>query len=408
MAIQLRAALEPVIGRAARRAQRVASNVSLPAWPADDLARAVYCVLGIPIDAVDMSSVIHRIDAAIAAGDRLFISTANLNFLVTSLSDQEFRGSLLRSDLCTADGMPIVWIARLLGMPVKTRVAGSDMFDALCVRVKSRVGVFFFGGAETVADSAAEALNRRRSALTCVGSMYPGHGTVADMSSDAVIDRINTSNAQFLVVALGAVKGQQWLCENIDRVSVPVRAHLGAVVNFCAGRVKRAPQLMRRVGLEWLWRIKEEPSLWRRYWRDGLALMNLLFTHALPLAALLRWQALAGAHREDLAIDTARDASSVTLALSGAAVAQNVELAVRHFRFAVNSGKESVVIDLSKIRFIDPRFFGLLLMLQKELGARNANLLISGASARIKRLFYLCQLDYLLDVPARVDLCRAA
>src|SRR5476649_1605292 len=97
----------------------------------DDLTRDVYGVLGIPIDVIEMSKAVCRIEAAAAGSFPFLISTANLNFLVTSRSDAGFRESLLRSDLCTADGMPIVWIARLLGVPIKGRIAGSDIFEAI-------------------------------------------------------------------------------------------------------------------------------------------------------------------------------------------------------------------------------------------------------------------------------------
>ena len=86
----------------------------------DDFSRKVYCVLGIPIDAIDMTAALRTVKAAARGSEPFLLSTANLNFLVTSRSDSEFRESLLDSDLCTADGMPIVWIARLLGLPSKT------------------------------------------------------------------------------------------------------------------------------------------------------------------------------------------------------------------------------------------------------------------------------------------------
>src|SRR3974377_2383294 len=99
--------------------------------PASDLERDVYCVLGLPIDALNMQTILRRIDAAATSRAAYFISTPNLNFLVTSRSNPEFRESVLDSDLCPADGMPIVWITRLIGGPIKIRVSGSDIFDAL-------------------------------------------------------------------------------------------------------------------------------------------------------------------------------------------------------------------------------------------------------------------------------------
>ena len=104
------------------------------------------------------------------------------------------------------------------------------------------------------------------------------------LSEDHYIDQINASNADFLVAALGAKKGQVWLLRNHFRLRVPIRAHLGATINFQAGAVRRAPRMLQQLGLEWLWRIKEEPALFGRYWYDGIALLRLLFTQVLPLA----------------------------------------------------------------------------------------------------------------------------
>src|ERR1700690_1454913 len=100
-------------------------QVTNPIRP-DDLTREVYRVLGIPVDVIEMATVLRRIETAASSSAPFLISTAKLNFLVTSRSDAEFRESLLRSDLCTADGMPIVWIARLLGVPLRYRIAGAD------------------------------------------------------------------------------------------------------------------------------------------------------------------------------------------------------------------------------------------------------------------------------------------
>src|SRR5664279_334421 len=127
----------------------------------DDFAREVYGVLGIPVDVTDMTTVLRKIDAAATNSAPFLISTANLNFLATSQSDAEFRDSLLLSDLCTADGMPIVWIARLLGITIIARVAGSDLFEAFKSGHSSDrpLKVFLFGGAENAAAAACKALN---------------------------------------------------------------------------------------------------------------------------------------------------------------------------------------------------------------------------------------------------------
>ena len=177
-----------------------------------DLTRDVYCVFGAPIDATDMAATLRRINQASTNSEPILISTVNLNFLANSLADPEFRDSLLFSDFCTADGMPIVWLARLLGLPIRERIAGADILDKLRAKTSSRkLKVFFFGGADGIAEAARRVLDAENGGLTCVGTLNPGYGTIDDMSSNAVIAKINASKADFLVVALGASKGQAWL-----------------------------------------------------------------------------------------------------------------------------------------------------------------------------------------------------
>ena len=222
-----------------------------------------------------------------------------MNFLATSRRNVKFRESLLRSDLCIADGMPLIWIAKLLGIPIAERITGADLFHTLkfTPRGSERLRVFLFGGAEGVADAVAKQLNATSPGLECVGVLNPGFGTIGAMSTDAVIDKINSSGADLLAVFLGAEKAQMWLLQNHHRIKVPVRAQFGAAINFEAGTIKRAPLILRNSGLEWLWRIKEEPYLWRRYWADGLTLLHLLFTSVIPLAAYAQFARLKGPER---------------------------------------------------------------------------------------------------------------
>jgi N-acetylglucosaminyldiphosphoundecaprenol N-acetyl-beta-D-mannosaminyltransferase len=364
----------------------------------DDLSREVYGVLGIPVDVIDMAKVLRRIKIAAAATAPFLISTANLNFLVTSRSDAEFRESLLRSDLCTADGMPIVWIARLLGVPIKERIAGSDIFESLKFMQDRtrRLKVFLFGGPEGVAAAACKKLNVEPGCITCAGSFYPGFCTVDEMSTDAILDHINSSNADFLIAALGAIKGQAWLLRNHDHLQIPVRVHLGAALNFQAGTIKRAPAHMRKWGLEWLWRIKEEPQLWRRYWNDGIVLLQLVLTHVVPLVILARWHRLRwGRKAQELLIKRSEDPKSVILSVNGAATAQNLGKALPCFQDALAEAK-NIVINFIDTCLIDARFLGLLLMLNKQLKRRGLHLSFMGISPRIARIFRLHGFGFLL------------
>jgi N-acetylglucosaminyldiphosphoundecaprenol N-acetyl-beta-D-mannosaminyltransferase len=363
----------------------------------DDFSREVYCLLGMPVDVIGMSQVLQRIRAAAARRAPFVLSTPNVNFLVSSRADPVFRESLLTSDLCTVDGTAIVWLARLLRIPIRHRVAGSDIFEALKSKTRSAhpLKVFLFGGAEGVAENASRALNDAAGGLHCVGTIYPGFGTVEEMSRDDMIEAINSSQADFLVASLSAKKGQLWLQKNHDRLRIPVRAHLGATINFQAGTIRRAPPVLRRLGIEWLWRIKEEPYLWKRYWHDAGTLLGLLATCVLPLAVKSLWQGLKKGHSgRDLLIMQFESHEHVTLALYGAATAQQVETAIPYVRSVVRANKQ-VVIDLSATHAIDARFLGLLLMLGKQLMKRGENLRLVGASVKLKRAICLHGADYL-------------
>jgi N-acetylglucosaminyldiphosphoundecaprenol N-acetyl-beta-D-mannosaminyltransferase len=378
--------------------QRVPGATSAGGIRSDDLRREVYCVLGLPIDAIEMTGVVSSIEFAASRRAPFLLSTPNLNFLVRARSDPEFRDSVLLSDLCPPDGMPLIWIARLMGLPVKSRVAGSDIFDALMSRRHPgrQLKVYLFGGADGVAAQASRAINDEHVGLRCVGAVSPGYGNVDELSKDEIIDHVNASNADFLMASLGALKGQLWLHRNRRRLSVPVRAHLGAVMNFQAQTIRRAPVWLRKFGFEWLWRIREEPQLWRRYLDDGLALIRLLATHTLPLVADSLWRQVRSGGKPDLLVLQARAENSATrLALIGAATTHHIERAASLFRELVPTQSE-VVIDLSRTQFIDARFFGLILMFRKQLIDRGAQLKFIGAYPGIARIFRLNGVEFLL------------
>lgn len=352
-----------------------------------------------PIDAINMSAVVQRVEAAAANRSAFLISTPNLNFLVSSLSDPEFRESLLDSDLCPPDGAPIVWIARLLGLPIKERAAGADLLDRLQARrtVTRKLTLFLFGGAQGVAEAAAKSLNAGLSGLNCVGTLDPGFCEVSEMSQDHVIDAVNSSGADFLVASLGAKKGQMWLQRNHNRLTIPVRAHLGAAVNFQAGIIKRAPPMFREWGLEWLWRIKEEHYLWKRYRDDGFMLLRLLLTRVLPLAIMNRWhQFRLNYQPQDLLVTASHDRQSIVIGLCGDASEMHIPKATLCFQEAL-AAKQDIIIDLSSTRRIDARFFGLLLMLRKELKSRGMKLVFNGVSRTVERMFRFSELSFLLS-----------
>ena len=361
----------------------------------DDLNRNVFGLLGIPLDAIDFGSLLKSVEAAAGATSPLLISTPNVNFLVKSQQNIEFRESLLLSDLCLPDGMPLIWIAKLLGIPINERIAGSDLFG----RLKSasspvrRLKVFLIGGAEGVAAAVGAKLNSQRCGLECVGVLNPGFGTIEEMSTPGIIDTINASEADLIAVFFGAEKAQAWLMHNHRRLRAPIRAQFGATINFEAGIVKRAPSFLRSTGFEWLWRIKEEPYLWRRYWNDGMILLKLMVTCVLPLALDARRSRI---KPSNLVVKVTESTNSYAVELLGDALEPYIEKVVPHFLDALSSDKQ-VTIDISKTHSIDARFFGLFLTVRKHLASQGKHLVFIGASRLTRRIFRLNKFEFLLS-----------
>ena len=364
-----------------------------PAPIVTDFTRRVYCVLGLPFDAVDTAQAVQLLLSRASNAERCFFSTPNLNFLIASLHDPAFRDSVLRSGLSLADGMPVVWLARLLGLPITTRVAGSTVFEQFRAQHAVPLKVFFFGGPDGVAQQAAEALNASQGGMRCVGAYSPGFGSLADMSTPAIIERINSSDADLLVVALGAKRGQAWIEHNLEALRTPLISHLGAVVNFVAGTVSRAPSRVGGLGLEWLWRIKEEPALWRRYWHDGVALLRLVVGCALPGALAERHARSAKAAP---VLSERDDGRHYTLALGGAwhdAVLAELRAALAGATAQCRQIRVELLADCS----LDSAALGLLLLLYGHQSKVGAALTVHAQGAAVRRAMRLQNVDFLLQ-----------
>ncbi len=357
----------------------------------DDFGRDVWNVFGVPIDAMTLPQAVAAVEAAIRARRKLVFVTPNVNMLCAARRDRSARQDILSHDLSFADGAPIVRLARLLGAPIRERVAGADLFEALRRRAAPaarRPAAFFFGGRPGAAKAAHQALNADdKSGLRSAGWLNPGFGDVDDLSRQEVIDEINAAAPDFLVVALGAAKGNAWIIRNAALIDAPVIAHLGAVVDFTGGGVARAPRLVARAGLEWLWRISQDPPLWRRYWRDGIDLLRLVLTAAVPIS--LRPVKTSG---EAAAADMAIDGDTARVRLRGDHLAGDLAAARAAFRAAVASGHD-VILDFSEACGLDAAFAGQALMLEKLLGASGARLAATGLTPPLRRYMKLSGLN---------------
>ncbi len=362
-----------------------------------DFSRNVWCFLGLPFDTVDMQQAVTEIISAIEQRKSCFLSTPNLNFLCGAQTDPVFRQSVINSDLSVADGFPIVFFANLLNIPVPERVAGSDLINRLYHRQTDKpVNVFFFGGPEGAGERACQKINETPSGLKCVGHFGPGFGSIPEMSTPDIIEKLNSHDIDFLILALGAKKGQAWIEKNRALLKAPVISHLGAVINFFAGTVSRAPESIQKIGLEWLWRIYQEPSLWRRYYDDAKVFFSLFLTRILPYWIWLTFNKQTSIEQE-LAINTKITDDNVKhILLTG--LCNHVTIAPLRNEFKTSATENrNVVIDLAKVNLADSAFFGLCLILYKYLKASGHTLRFINPNNSVKRIMTWQKMDDYLD-----------
>lgn len=240
--------------------------INLVSRPSDAERRIRIAILGVGIDPVTSDEAVRRVSALIAAGRPAHVVTVNPEFVMAARRDPRFAAVLEAADLALADGVGVVWAARLLGTPVPERVPGVDIVPRLaCAAAELGRSVFLLGAAPGVAPRAAEALTAYgcgsgpgvRIAGTEAGS--PDAGDAA-----AIIARVTAADPGLLLVAFGAPRQDLWIAAHRDDLRVPVMMGVGGTFDMLAGVQRRAPRVVRGLGLEWLWRLVLEPARWRR------------------------------------------------------------------------------------------------------------------------------------------------
>lgn len=243
-------------------------------------------VLGVPFDNVTLAEAVGRISAMIASRRPHYVATANMDFLVQAREDVELRRILLEADLVLCDGTPLVWASRWLGNGLRERVAGSDLVPAL-IRESAENGhrVFLLGAGPGVAAEAAERLQEQHPSLTICGHYSPPYSGLLEMDHEEATARIREAQPDLLLVSFGCPKQEKWIAMHYRSLGVPVVIGVGASLDFLANRVRRAPPWMQRNGMEWCYRLVQEPRrLFRRYANDLLRFGPALASQVLNLS----------------------------------------------------------------------------------------------------------------------------
>jgi N-acetylglucosaminyldiphosphoundecaprenol N-acetyl-beta-D-mannosaminyltransferase len=232
-------------------------------------------ILGANIDRVTLDEAVQVINDFIASGQPHQVATVNLDFIRIAQENAEFRDIINRSELAVADGMPLVWASRWSGDPLPERVTGVELAEQCCaLAARNGYRIFLLGGAPGVADGAAEVWTKRYPGLQIVGTYSPPMGPFSAEENQKMVSLVRAAQPHMLFVAFGAPKQDLWIAEHQQQLQVPLAMGVGGVFNFATGRVRRAPIWMRENGLEWLYRVAQEPRrLWRRYFVEDMPIM---------------------------------------------------------------------------------------------------------------------------------------
>jgi len=247
-------------------------------------------LLGIPVNKQNMQDSLNTIMAMVPKFENdqknRLVATANVDFIINahkgnSKNSKPLLKILRNADLVTADGMPLVWLSKLIGAPVKERVTGADMVPALAEKAaESGNSIYLFGGANGAAKETAQILSSQYDGLKIAGTTAPMIDMDDNLENMIEIARINITNPDILLIALGNPKQELWFEKYEKYLRVPVSIGVGGTFEFISGRTFRAPLWIQKSGLEWIYRIMQDPKRLIMRYLKGLISFNFM---ALPL-----------------------------------------------------------------------------------------------------------------------------
>ncbi len=229
-------------------------------------------ILGVKVDKINFKDAVEKAYELANSQGVSTIFTPNPEIVMHACEDDELKEILNNADLCTADGIGVVYAAKILGTPVPERVAGFDVVCALLEKMShNEGGVFLFGAKPGVAEAAKEKMEEKYPGINIVGTHDGYFKTEQNLE---IVSQINESGAKLLLVCLGAPKQEKWIAENLKELKVNLCMGVGGTLDVFAGTAKRAPKIFIKLNLEWLYRLMKNPSRIGRF----LALPKFLFT----------------------------------------------------------------------------------------------------------------------------------
>lgn len=320
-------------------------------------------LLGLPFHDLTLSETLDYCSHAMAGEVPRYLVTANVDFTTQAYEDVDLKKIVFFADRVVCDGMPLVWLSRLLGHPLRERVAGSDMVPML-LEICGRLGhsVYFLGSDLETLKEAKEIAEQRYPGLKVAGMDSPPMGAVVEWDNEGLCERMRASGAKLLLACLGCPKQERWIFAHHQDTGIPLSIGVGASLDFITGKQKRAPKWMQKSGLEWFWRMSSSPKrLVSRYRKD----LGFLITASIR-QGLSQWR------RSSLADSVVEIPTAVSDGGSACRIAWAGELRQGDWAGAPvpDSIDAPVLLDASRVTFMDSSGLGRLAGLVR--GCRSA------------------------------------
>lgn len=224
-------------------------------------------ILGVEINRMNLAQAISETIRIIEEKEKRFLVTPNVFIVTECRRDMEYKRIINSADIALADGVPLVWASYFLGKYTGGRASGADFFNIFSgVAAEKGYSCFFLGGGPGGSEKVVENLAKRHPTLKIAGNFSPPLGEISDSLNAKIMERINDLKPDILWVGLGAPRQEKWIYRNFEQLDVHVAIGVGAAFDYEAGKRRRAPRWMHKIGMEWSYRILfENPTLfWKK------------------------------------------------------------------------------------------------------------------------------------------------
>lgn len=348
-------------------------------------------LLGLPFHDLTLDETLGYCRETMKGDAARYLVTANVDFTTQAYEDPDLKKIVFFADRVVCDGMPLVWLSRLFGYPLRERVAGSDMVPQLLeICAEDKRPVYFFGSDLETLKQAKVIVEEKYPGLEVVGLDSPAMGAVIEWDNDTLCEKMRGSGAKLLLVCLGCPKQERWIFAHHRDTGIPLSIGVGASLDFITGKQKRAPRWMQKTGLEWFWRMSSSPSrLVSRYSKDLVFLIKA--------AARQAWSQRRRESLADLAHDHPTAAPSVIAVdrIEWRGVLQSSQLAGAPIPEQVT---RPVLLDASRVEFMDSSGLGRLATLVRQCRAANQLLAVVNPSDAFKAPVIASKMDSLFSM----------